>query len=259
MIQIQPRYEQKTAWTAFAERQGLSFEALELSMPPLLNDKAKAEEVLEWYRQSQRVTAVHGAFIDINPASGDAEQQKLSRRRCEESCALAKALGATAVIFHCSCFPFLRGAYAEAWASTDGEFFSALADKWDLRVFLENSMDLDPTPLSLLMKKVDRDKVGICFDIGHANYSRVPLNQWFAVLGDTVEYFHLSDNCGDFDDHLPLGEGTVDWFAADAYWRSCGSPRFLTLETGSLAGTEKSLAFLRARGLFGMEKCADEL
>lgn len=258
MIQIQPQYEQNQEWTAFAERQGLSFEALELFMPPLLNDKTKAEKAVAWYRDSKRVTAVHGAFIDVNPASGDAEQQALSRRRCEESCSVANQLGASAVVLHCSCFPFLRGAYMETWANICGEYYSALAEKWNLRIFLENSMDLDPAPLGMLMKKIDRARVGVCLDFGHANYSRVPPEQWYETLGTGVEYFHLSDNNGDFDAHLPLGEGTVDWFAADSFWRSCGKPQYITLETGGLPGVEKSLAYLRKNNLFGMEKSADE-
>ena len=38
--------------------------------------------------------SVHGAFIDVNPASGDLRFRELSRKRCRESCEIAAALGA---------------------------------------------------------------------------------------------------------------------------------------------------------------------
>ena len=106
-LQVQPQYDQREKWEALAEREGLTFEALELSAPPALNESGRFENCAEWYRASGRTTSVHGAFIDVNPASGDPLFRTVSQRRCRESCETALAVGARNVIFHSSCFPFI--------------------------------------------------------------------------------------------------------------------------------------------------------
>ncbi len=66
---------------------------------------------------------------------------------------------------------------------------------------------------------------------------------WLEALGDYVRYLHLSDNDGRWDQHGPLGTGTIPWqkvFAALA-------PRTLpaVIEVSSLQGvleTERYLA-----------------
>jgi sugar phosphate isomerase/epimerase len=78
------------------------------------------------------------------------------------------------------------------------------------------------------------------------------MEQWFEILGDRIGYLHLSDNGGLYDDHLPLGDGTVDWAAADALWKGLGRDTYLTFEVGPPEGVRRSIAYLKERGLFGM-------
>lgn len=255
MIRIQPQTTNRLEWERVAAKEGLLFEVMEFSLPPLLDgDKRELSRsrIFEWYRSSQRVHGVHGAFIDVNPASGDAAFRALSRTRCRESCELADALGAKQVIFHASAFPFLRGAYLENWAKSCAEFYRELAQTYpNLTICIENSQDLDPTPLEQLMRECD-DRVGICLDLGHANYSKVSLIEWFERLGARIACLHLSDNQGQFDDHLPLGAGTLDWKLADRLFCSLSQEMPLTLEVGGLDGVEQSLAFLRQHHYFGL-------
>ena len=250
MIQVQPQYAQKAQWEALALREDLSYEALELSMPPLLG--GDWEECRDWYRASGRTRALHGAFIDVNPASGDPAFRELSRQRCRESCALAQALGAEYVVFHSSAFPFLRGAYLSRWAGVCAEFYGELAERYGLSVCVENSMDLDPEPLCALLKEASAAQVKVCLDIGHAHYARAPLEEWFDSLGEHIGYLHLSDNHGQFDDHLPLGAGSVNWALADRLWRQLGRRIPMTLEVGGITGAEQSLAYLKQHGYFGL-------
>ncbi len=250
MIQIQPRFIEWEAWEALAARENLRYEVLELSLPPDLDRGSMPGSSREWYRAGKRVSSLHGAFIDVNPASGDSALRALSQRRCRESCAVAVMIGAKNVVFHSSCSPFLRGAYLDAWADACAEFFQALASQHQLNIFLENSMDVDPQPLAEVMRRTQSERIGVCLDIGHANYSRVPLKQWFDVLGDRIGYLHLSDNRGLYDDHLPLGEGSVNWVEADALYRRLNREVPMTLEVGGIDGVERSLQFLRRTGLF---------
>lgn len=254
MIRIQPQCAEREKWERLAQREALAYEALEFSMPPMLDCTGDAfEECRNWYRNSGRTRALHGAFIDVNPASGDPAFRELSRRRCRESCALAVALGAEQVVFHSSAFPFLRGGYLEDWADLCAAFYIELAEEYSgLTLCIENSQDLDPGPLEALMKRTG-DGVRVCLDIGHAHYSGTPLEVWFDRLGGSFACLHLSDNRGRFDDHLPLGDGGIDWAMADRLYQGLGKELPMTLEVGGLQGVEKSLAFLRRNGYFGLE------
>lgn len=243
-LQLQPQFDRLDEWVFFAQALGLSFEVL-----PLFSGHE------DGYRQLARtglVTSLHGAFIGNDPASGDTQIRAISRAKCEESCLLAHNLGADAVVFHSSCFPFLRGTYLEQWANICGAYYSALAEKYRLSLLIENAADVDPTPLSELMKHCSL-QVGVCLDIGHANYSRCAPELWFDALGSNIRCLHLSDNYGSFDDHLPLGKGTVDWKKIDFLVRQVGTVDRMTLEVGNLDGVETSIAFLRQNHLFGME------
>lgn len=252
LLQIQPRFLHGEQWSELAARKGLYYEPVEFYMPPVLGDPQLFDEARVWYRNSGRVCSLHGAFIDVNPASGDPEVQKLSQARCRESCALAAALGAKQVVFHSSAFPFLRGAYLDNWAGICGAFYMELAEEYGLIICVENSMDLDPEPLCALLRETSGDQVQVCLDIGHAHYARAPLEMWFERLGDRIGYLHLSDNNGQFDEHLPLGAGSVNWALADSLWRQLGRSIPLTLEVGGITGVERSLVYLKQRGYFGL-------
>lgn len=253
ILQIQPQYVQGDAWGKLAQREGVFYETIEYSMPQAMADPLFPVAARKWYRDSGRVKSLHGAFIDVNPASGDPAFRQLSRTRCHESCQLARELGASHAVFHSSCFPFLREAYLNHWAVMCAEFYTELAQKYDLMICVENCQDVDPEPLCALMDQVTDERVRVCLDIGHVNYSRTPLEDWFDRLGAYIAYLHLSDNMGKFDDHLPLGGGTVDWKLADSLWRQLNRETLITLEVGGIREVEQSLAYLKQRGYFGTE------
>lgn len=252
-IQLQPQGAELALWVRLAREEGTAFEVMD---PFFLSGIGRYEEyrgIALQFRQTGLVRSVHGAFVDVNPASADPAFRELSRQRCRESCDIALELGAENVIFHCSAFPFLRGAYLENWAESCACFYEELAEQYPVRICLENAQDMDPTPLGKLMEKVHSQRIGVCLDIGHIHYSRVPVDQWFAQLGQWAAYLHLSDNMGGFDDHLPLGRGSIDWALVNRLWKALGREVPITLETGNLESTRESIAFLRQHRYFGLE------
>ncbi len=251
VIQVQPRFDFRDEWEVLAAKENLSYEALDFSTQPALIESGLFEEYLEWYGSCGRTTSIHGYFIDVNPASGDPEFRKLSQERCRKSCETAVSLGAKNVVFHSSCFPFLRGVYLDVWSKRCADFFQELAAEHDLNIFIENSPDIDPQPLAALMKRIEDKRVGVCLDIGHANYSSCGINRWFEELSDWIGYLHLSDNRGIYDDHLPLGEGTVDWEEADRLWKGLNRDTHITLEINGLVAAGRAVAFLKDKGYFG--------
>ena len=251
IIQIQPVYASRSSWEALAVQEDLSYEVLELSLSSALTDRASFAGCRKWYRESGRVRSVHGAFINVNPGSSDEDFRILSEKRCHESCMLARSLGAENIIFHSGCEPFLRGAYLDDWVARCASFYETLLDMYDIRIWIENSQDVDPDPIKMLMKRIPDPGIGVCLDLGHVNYSRTAPEQWFEELGDRIGYLHLSDNNGFFDEHLPLGEGNVDWRLADAFWRKAKRKMLITLEVGGPEGVRRSCDYLKTHGYFG--------
>lgn len=246
MLLIQPLFNNKTEYEALCEKHGLGYEVLELSF------ENAADGALAWYENCGRVKSLHGAFIDVNPGSSDSAFRALSEKRYIESCGTALECGAENVVFHSTCFPFLRGAYLESWAARCADFYMRLAGMYpSLSIFIENSFDIDPQPIKALTDRISAKNIGVCLDIGHINYSRASLDEWFSALGDKVGYLHLSDNLGVYDDHLTLGSGTVDWEKAGRLFAYLPKETPVTLEVGDTDSIEKSVDFLKCSGIFG--------
>jgi sugar phosphate isomerase/epimerase len=71
-------------------------------------------------------------------------------------------------------------------------------------------------------------------DVGHANIrpqgqpNRLPA--LLDAFGDRIAHVHVHDNKGRYDEHLPLGVGSVDWPDAARRLRETGYDGTLTLE-----------------------------
>ncbi len=252
VIQVQPRYDFREEWEVLADKEGLSYEALDFSTQPALVESGLFEEYLGWYGSCGRTTSVHGFFIDVNPASGDPDFRMLSQDRCRSSCETARAIGAKNVVFHSSCFPFLRGVYLDVWSKRCADFYQQLAQDFDLNILIENSPDIDAGPIKTLMQRCTDKRIGVCLDVGHAHYSNQKISQWFDELGEWISYLHLSDNTGTYDDHLPLGEGTIDWNEVDRLWRQLDRDTHITIETNGIEITGRAVRFLKDNHYFGL-------
>ena len=251
VLQVQPRFLFREEWEVLAAAEDLCYEALDFSMPPALIESGLFEEYMEWYSSCGRTRSVHGFFMDVNPACSDPGIRDLSRERCRKSCETAVQCGAENVVFHSSCFPFLRGIYLDVWAARCAEFYQELAEKYNVRIFIENSPDVDAGPIKHLMQRIEDERIGVCRDIGHANYSNIPVREWFEELGKWIGYMHLSDNLGQYDDHLPLGKGTIDWDEADRLWKGLDRDTFMTIEVSSMVSAGYAVRFLKENNYFG--------
>jgi sugar phosphate isomerase/epimerase len=52
--------------------------------------------------------------------------------------------------------------------------------------------------------------VRVCLDSGHAALGR-NWHEFIDIADGRLAHVHASDNRGVFDDHLPPGDGTIDW------------------------------------------------
>lgn len=64
--------------------------------------------------------------------------------------------------------------------------------------------------LMYLLGEISTCNVGTCLDTGHAHLAR-ELGLVIQKLSGHLKLVHINDNRGDWDAHLPPGEGTIDW------------------------------------------------
>jgi sugar phosphate isomerase/epimerase len=93
---------------------------------------------------------------------------------------------------------------------------AAAARSVGVRVALENIPGPLATPAALaalVEHDLDDRSVGLCLDFGHAHLmDGVP--DAIETMGGLLAATHVHDNHGARDEHLPPGEGTIDWPAA---------------------------------------------
>jgi sugar phosphate isomerase/epimerase len=84
--------------------------------------------------------------------------------------------------------------------------------------------------------------VGMTFDLGHAN-TVGKVNDFLACVG-RARHLHIHDNHGDADEHLALGDGTINWREAGR----AVAARYngvVVIEGRSIPEAERSLAVFR--------------
>ncbi|MGB4611424.1 sugar phosphate isomerase/epimerase family protein [Methanothermobacter thermautotrophicus] len=215
----------------------LGFSTLALFMEPLENILQKAEDdgfelvellcegpywprrllqdgdSLEVFESFDLEVLIHAPTIDLNPASMNPGIREETGRQMVETIELASRIGATTVTTHPGVVhrreDRIRSAALHFALETLGECVE-YAEDLSIKFSVENM----PGRFSYLCNNpaeherfVEKCGSYATVDIGHANTTgRL---QDFLEIKRTAHY-HLSDNNGKRDQHLPLGEGTVD-------------------------------------------------
>jgi len=61
-----------------------------------------------------------------------------------------------------------------------------------------------------ILNQFKRENIGLCLDTSHAHLTD-DLYKYLERLGHRIFSFHISDNRGINDDHLPPGQGNINW------------------------------------------------
>lgn len=158
---------------------------------------------------------IHGPYAELNPGSLDERVRLLTVERYHLAFRIASYLKPKAMVLH--------GGYSErkfkgdiqGWLDKSLKTwpqFIREAERLSMVIAVENIFDKDPLALRSLMEKIPSPRLGICIDSGHLNvFSAVPMEEWFKSLGPYVAEVHMHDNKGAGDEHLPIGEGAIDF------------------------------------------------
>jgi sugar phosphate isomerase/epimerase len=204
--------------------------------------------------------SLHAPFsAEIDIASADPRRRAASIETLREAAEAAAALGAGVVVMHPG--PDVKSPAASddlaARARAAAESIARLADAChplDVRLAVENVLPhlmFGRLPdLVGVMGAVDRDDVGFCLDAGHANLAGA-IDGYLRALADRVRVVHAHDNRGAYDDHLPPGQGSIDWRALVGGLKRPGRHGVMILE---LAGEpERGVEETLARAVAGRE------
>ena len=208
------------------------------------------KDFLEYVPSYNLSFSVHAPMSDINIGSLSDGMLNASLNElisCMESC---NKLGIETVTVH-PCFMSPIGMVNKDMVfSTAKRSLSMLekaASNLGIRLALENmpsgSMCMCKYPEELLAL-LDGTNIGICFDIGHANTTGTI--DGFLDLKDRFENIHIHDNMGTYDEHLPIGSGTVDF---SKVLKSLGSRRYVIESRGLDDALESKQTLLQMTSL----------
>ena len=222
MLEIIPFWEQLEEYAALAEEYGLAFEYNDFFVPDLLDDGASLSERIRIYQSLNRprgLDTMHGVFFDVLPFSYDRGIRKQSVCRMHQSIEIADKLGCKGVVFHTNLTPMLVNdeKYIGNWLKSMRETITELLSGSECEIYIENMFDQSPDELAELAAELKgEDRFGVCLDIAHMRLATDKPREWFDVLAPYVKHFHFNDTHLQFDDHMALGQGNIDWEEIEA-------------------------------------------
>ena len=95
-----------------------------------------------------------------------------------------------------------------------------------------------------ILDALDGVEVGACLDTGHA-YLSGDLPNLLRKLAPHLRMIHVHDNRGHFDDHLPPGDGTIDWSWLLREFMATGFQGAFVLEMAGSSNPDATMANAR--------------
>jgi sugar phosphate isomerase/epimerase len=160
--------------------------------------------------------SAHCPLSDVNLGSLNPRMREASVREIVNAIASASRMNMAVCTVHPGYFSsigMLDKTSVIAKARESLEAVEKASKEYGVKVAIENlplmggaGMGRTPDELHSLIEGLE---LGICFDVGHANTNKV-VDEW---LKHTKEFLnvHIHDNLGDYDAHLPIGLGNIDF------------------------------------------------
>ena len=97
------------------------------------------------------------------------------------------------------------------------ELLMPVAEQFGISVNVENVEDwfdsayVTAEEVLEIVERVDHPHIGACLDSGHAHMSGIAPSDMVRGLAPYLREVHFHDNFGEYDKHLPVGAGTINW------------------------------------------------
>jgi sugar phosphate isomerase/epimerase len=191
-------------------------------------DQRKLSRVRELLESYGLGVSVHASFWDLNPASHHRELWELSLKQVKRSIDACRLLGGNITVVHFGKCPlpdvneFLEGAKKRY-----REFLSQClpyARERGVTIALENAgrdpSSYPPTIPELKQLVVELEGLKVTLDTGHAHLverrsgrrnTGTAIAENIKELREYMVHLHVHDNRGKLDDHLPPGDGEINF------------------------------------------------
>lgn len=239
----------------FCLRHGFQGVEFKYELPFILTDRwspGMVRRIASVQRDQGLRTALHGPYTNIGALLGDRWQAAVDEHL--RALEWAEILGAMTYTVHPG---WLEKKYAtpdlvaRCQENTAKALEQLVSQRCDVAICVENQNPAETEKIKCgfavpqLHALVDGlPSVGFTLDLGHAQVLNGAPTRFFAELGpDRVKVAHVHDNDGTADNHLPPGQGTIDWTAFLSAYRlhGCQFPLFLELaceEDGFVKGKD---------------------
>lgn len=196
---------------------------------------------------------VHAPFADINIASTSPPIRRAIIKRLKKSIVLSAQLNPKYWVFH----PGIQSAVSEEYPGLDWRIniesvrdLLKLAGQHGLKISIENV----PDPFPFLLKRADEFEkfyedlgedglnLSLTLDVGHSNINKQTYNFLEKFPGKIV-HAHLHDNLGNYDSHLGIGFGNIDWLRLIKAFKKINYDGILLVE--SKKNVEESIRMLK--------------
>lgn len=214
------------------------------------DDARRLKDSLEW----EHTLSIHGPFMDLSPGAIDKKVAAASLERYLQVISLSKILKPEVVVFHSGYEKWKYAGNVDLWLNQSIKTWRAVmdeAEKIGVKVAIENIVDEEPGHLKYLAEKMDHPLFGLCLDVGHRElFSKLSTAQWAEGMHPYIFELHLHDNLGEKDDHMPIGDGQVDFTGLFGKLKELGANPVYTLEAHSAQEAVKSMEALSGYGIF---------
>ena len=214
------------------------------------DDARRLKDALDW----EHTLSIHGPFMDLSPGAIDKNIAAASLERYLQVISLSKILKPDVVVFHSGYEKWKYAGNVELWVNQSIRTWRAVmdeAEKIGVKVAIENIVDEEPGHLKYLAEKMAHPLFGLCLDVGHREmFSSLSTAQWAEGMHPYIFELHLHDNMGKNDDHMPIGDGKVDFAGLFGKLNELGANPVHTLEAHSVKDARKSMEALSRYGIF---------
>ncbi|MFZ3209855.1 MAG: TIM barrel protein, partial [Geobacteraceae bacterium] len=136
-------------------------------------------------------------------------------RRFSQVLDAAAIVKPVAMVFHPGYDRWRHGDNRDEWLKHCIDSFRMALERGadiDCVIAVENIFEEESSTLRALLEAIDSPRLRHCFDVGHWNlFKKVGMEEWFDQLGSFIAETHIHDNHGLRDEHLPIGEGSIDF------------------------------------------------
>jgi sugar phosphate isomerase/epimerase len=151
----------------------------------------------------------HAPYIDLSPGGVDREIRHITEEKLKKAIEIAQLIRARGLVCHGGYDRWRFGDHEELWLENSmGTWTELLKESGELPLMIENVFEQTPRTILALLDGFREKNLWFCFDTGHFNlFTTLPLEEWLLPGRDRLREFHIHDNHGKSDEHLPVGRG----------------------------------------------------